>query len=213
MVMKKVTTKQNPDTPVLEMIAGLSNYVTYFMVGIICSCIIYFSSCKFTYEWRILQGEFASQMSLAFFSAAYCLITDGSRIALLLYGLRDFAIGKTSSGYFGIFISLLLTAFAIYESQHIAASIAGSEITKGFQFVYVGFIVTNILALVLEWRMVLSTRGIFQANQAEDLDDEAEEDAAIEKEMAASFPKQNGSYMTTPPMPFSNNFKPMAVPQ
>lgn len=160
-------TNYNADVPVLEFIASIGHYVTHFMVGIICCCILYFTSCKFTYEWRVLESEFQSHIAVSIFSAAYCIITDGSRIALLLYGLRDFAIGKTNSGYFGILISIALTGFAIYESDYIASSITNSTSSKAYDFVYIGFVVTNILALILEWRMISSIRNLFITNDHE----------------------------------------------
>lgn len=208
--MKKTNYDYNPDTPVLEFIAGIGKYVTHFMVAIICSCILYFTSCKFTYEWRVLQSEFPSRMAVSLYAGAYCLITDGSRIALLLYGLRDFALGKNSSGYFGIFISVALTGFAIYESDHIAGSITNSTNSKAFEFVYIGFIVTNVLALLLEWRMITSTKGLFVQTHQDDTDSEADEDAEIERELA---PTLQAMQENRPPQ-FSMNYqKPIVVPQ
>jgi hypothetical protein len=181
-------TKQNPDKPILDLLVASGKYVAFFMVAIIICCVVYFSSCKFTYMWRLLQGEFKSYWTLVAFCFSYCIITDGTRIALLLYGLRDFAIGKTQSGWFGIIISVALTGYAFYESPFIAESVVGNTTGKGFEFVCVGFIVTNALALVLEWRMLSSTKGLFQQVYHLDTDEGANEDdeasTALATEMA-----------------------------
>lgn len=201
---------QPPDLAVMEMFTEMGKYVTYLMVAVIAASIIYFSSCKFHATWKLLEGDLQSIWKVGLFSFAYCLITDGSRIALLLYGLRDFALGKSGSGTFGVILSFALTGFAVYESEHIAHSVLGNEAKNGgYYFIYAGFVVANGLAWLLELRMVMSTTGMFKQvygmNETED--DEKEDNIAGMQETYNENEQttQHQRFTTPTPYPFSLN--------